>query len=67
MIQHQAPMTVPVPMTALKYARAYVVIQPYTCPISPDSALKMGTIFPYLLKTFAYSLEKAEQGESVWK
>jgi hypothetical protein len=60
-------MSQPTPMTNLKYARAYVVIQPYTCPIAPDAALKMGTIFPYLLKTYVYSLEKAEQGESAWK
>jgi len=60
-------MAMPLPMTNLKYARAYVMDQPYACVAPPGEALKWGTIFPFLLKTYLPGLEAAERGELPWK
>lgn len=56
----------PVPMSGLKFALAYVVDQPYACVVNPKEALKMGTMFPFLLKTYAPTLKKALKGEEPW-
>ncbi|HBM75376.1 MAG TPA: hypothetical protein DD429_07470 [Clostridiaceae bacterium] len=57
---------IPVPMSGLKFARAYVVDQPYSCVASPAEGFKVGTIFPFLLETYAPSLKKALKGEEPW-
>jgi hypothetical protein len=63
----QLPQMIPYAQaTPCKYARAYVLDQPYTCVVSPSEAIKRGTIFPFLLKSYIYSLEKANQGGSAW-
>lgn len=54
------PANMPLPMTNLKYARAYVFDQPYACVVPPDEALRMGTVFPFLLSTYIDELKKAE-------
>jgi hypothetical protein len=59
-------MNMPHPMTNLKYARAYVLDQPYACVVPPAEALKMGTIFPFLLNTYIESLKAAEKGATLW-
>jgi hypothetical protein len=53
-------------MSGLKFARAYVVDQPYSCVASPAEGFKVGTIFPFLLETYAPSLKKALKGEEPW-
>lgn len=67
LIQFPAPMTMPQPMTRLKYARAYVLDQPYTCVVPPAEALKHGTMFPFLLDTYIKSLKAADKGVTLWK
>lgn len=63
----QFPQMIPYTQTmSHKYAMAYVLDQPYTCVVSPREAIKRGTIFPFLLKSYIYSLEKANQGGSAW-
>lgn len=67
MNQFPAPVAMPIPMSGLQFARSYVLDQPYACVVQPPEALRMGTIFPFLLETYAKSLKKAEQGDEVWK
>ncbi|WP_201779682.1 spore coat associated protein CotJA [Oxobacter pfennigii] len=50
-------------MNNLEYARAYVLIQPYMGVVLPEEALKRGTVFPFLLKSYLPQLEKIEKGE----
>lgn len=56
-----------IPKTSLQYARSYVLDQPYVCTVTPAQALKMGTIFPFLLATYAPSLKKADKGVDPWE
>lgn len=66
LIQFPAPVTMPQPMMNLKFARAYVLDQPYVCVAPPAAALKHGTIFPFLLETYIKSLKAADKGATLW-
>lgn len=59
MIQYQMPMQLP--MNKLKYARAYVLDQPYVGVVPPEESIKYGTVFPFLLSTYLPQLHKAER------
>lgn len=59
-------MPTPMPMSSLKFALAYVLDQPYTCVVKPAEGLKAGTIFPFLLETYAPTLKRALKGEDPW-
>jgi hypothetical protein len=67
LLQFPTPMGMLPQMMNIKLARAYVMEQPYQCVVPPGEGFKMGTIFPYLLNTYAYSLMKAEEGGSPWQ
>ena len=67
MNQSRTPSLMSLPMKGLQYARSYVLDQPYSCVVNPCEALKIGTIFPFLLETYAYNIKKAVQGEEAWK
>lgn len=56
----------PIPMSGLRFAMAYVLDQPYACVVKPREGLKIGTIFPFLLESYAPSLKKALKGEDPW-
>lgn len=66
MFDFPAPGALNTPVSNLQYARSYVFDQPYVCVVSPAEALRIGTLFPYLLATYAPSLKKADRGEDPW-
>jgi len=55
------PTAAMLPMKNLKFARAYILDQPYVYVATPEEGLRHHTIFPYLLNAYLPGLKKAEK------